>query len=48
LELFARHKREGWSQWGNEVDKDWIEPDPVPLNGQTRFADERVAYSADD
>ena len=21
LELFARTKRKGWSQWGNEVDK---------------------------
>ncbi|KKK75070.1 hypothetical protein LCGC14_2877400, partial [marine sediment metagenome] len=22
LELFARHKREGWDCWGNEVDSD--------------------------
>jgi len=21
LELFARHKRDGWSQWGNEIDQ---------------------------
>jgi N6-adenosine-specific RNA methylase IME4 len=23
LELFARARREGWTQWGDEVDKDW-------------------------
>ena len=25
LELFARHTREGWSQWGNEVDQPVVE-----------------------
>lgn len=34
LELFARHKREGWSQWGNEVDHPTdempIQDDPAP------------------
>lgn len=29
LELFARHGRSGWEQWGNEVDPN--EPVPLPL-----------------
>ncbi len=30
LELFARRRRAGWVQWGNEVDVD-IAPKPKPL-----------------
>lgn len=35
LELFARRKRAGWDQWGNEVDSTMIiqPPAPLPLPG---------------
>jgi len=37
LELFARQRRPGWSQWGNEVDKNHIEVVPsASERSQTR------------
>ena len=54
LELFARHRRPGWHQWGNEVVEGAIEfgkpsiktawSSVVPTNGQARLFEQRSQY----
>ena len=49
LELFARHGRPGWSQWGNEVGED--RPALVRANGGQLvlgMAEAEGDYAADD
>ncbi len=50
LELFARHKRPGWAQWGNEVDGSQAKIYPQyggshnGIERQPVFADHKVMY----
>jgi hypothetical protein len=54
LELFARHKRPGWDQWGNEIVEGAVEfgapnakivlPMAIPPNGQARLFEPRGEY----
>jgi N6-adenosine-specific RNA methylase IME4 len=43
LELFARHKRKGWSQWGNE-DVESQDQVFIPEDQQLLFTDKIISY----
>jgi N6-adenosine-specific RNA methylase IME4 len=46
LELFARHPRVGWSQWGNEIasaaEKELYTANPLPFENEDVVTDDRI------